>query len=635
MVLAAGLARKPRLTPASGVLGWIEMIQAPEGFQAPGPAPPTSGDAAAAVDAQVARERLRALYERTPQPMLGAFVFGALIAWAVSPGVGATLAWGWYGVRSVLLAVRLVDWWRFTRSTDWPRHLKSLTRRYDAMVTLDGTFWGLAAVLFHQHDQPLLDGTMLASLVGVAAVGVFTLSTHLGLALRFMGATLAPAFVHHLAHGSMVSVLIAGGMVVLFVVVWNEARANERRMLELLRLRFENAAIAEQRQRALHLARHSSATKSRFLATVSHELRTPLNGILGMTQLMSLDPLSPEQAERLGVVQQSARHLLSLIGDLLDVSRIEFGRTELHAEPVALAASVTEVVELLRPMAEDKRLALRVGPLQGIPPLVRCDPVRVKQVLHNLVGNAIKFTSHGEVRIDAARDGERLVFSISDTGEGIAPDQVERIFDAFEQAPQQAGVRRAGTGLGLTISRHLARAMGGDVVCRSRPGEGAVFEFSMACVPAAAPDAAPGEPAPGTPAPRPGARVLVVEDNPVNALVITAMIQRLGLQQQAAGDGEQALDWLQRERFDAVLMDCQLPVIDGYEATRQWRARERSHPSGRRLPIIALTAHASELDREQCLAAGMDGYLAKPVALQALSAELARHLPAGPPTGSA
>ncbi|MFO1341267.1 MAG: response regulator [Burkholderiaceae bacterium] len=611
------------------------MIQAPEGFQAPGPPLRHAVDPPLAVDAQVARERLRALYDRTPQALVGAYVFGALLAWAVSPGSGVLVAWGWYAVRAVLLAVRLTDWWRFTRADHPPPDHGRLTRRYDVLVTLDGVSWGVVAVLFHQHDSPLLDGALLASLVGVAAVGVFTLNTHLGMAMRFMGATLVPAFLHHLTHGSLVSVLIAGGLAVLFVVVFLEARANERRMLELLRLRFENAAIAEQRQRALNLARHSSATKSRFLATVSHELRTPLNGILGMTQLMSLDPLPPGQAERVEVVQQSARHLLSLIGDLLDVSRIEYGRTELHAEPVALVASLAEVIELLRPMAQAKRLALRIGLLQDVPPLAHCDPVRVKQVLHNLIGNAIKFTAHGEVRVDAVRDGERLVFSVHDTGEGIAPDQLERIFDAFEQAPLHTGTRRAGTGLGLTISRHLARAMGGDVVCRSLPGEGAVFEFSMACVPVAVPTPEAGAPAPDMAMPRPGARVLVVEDNPVNALVITAMIERLGLRQEAADDGEQALEWLQRERFDAVLMDCQLPVIDGYEATRQWRECERAALSGPRLPIIALTAHASEADREQCLAAGMDGYLAKPVTLEALAAALASHLPNGGTTGSA
>ena len=342
-----------------------------------------------------------------------------------------------------------------------------------------------------------------------------------------------------------------------------------------------------------------------------------------MSQLMALEGLGPEQGSRNQVVRQSAEHLLTLIGDLLDVSRIEFGRIELHPQAVVLSALVDEVTALLRPVAQAKGLALRCSTGRDLPAHLHCDPVRVKQVLHNLLGNAIKFTSRGEVRLSVDRRGETIAFTVSDSGEGIPPDQVERIFSAFEQA--SADARRTGTGLGLTISRHLARAMGGDVICLPSAGPGAVFEFTLACLPVSQLPA-PLAPTPETPPTLPPAQVLVVEDNPVNALVATGMLERLGLRWSLAQDGEQALAQLGAGRFDLVLMDCQMPVLDGFEATRRWRAIESQQPSAARLPIVALTAYAIEGDDSHCQAAGMDGYLAKPFTLQALADELSRHL---------
>ncbi len=588
--------------------------------------PPDAEDRLA-ITAQVSIERVRILYERTPQALWGGLAFAAMLAWGFAPTVGAGMAWGWYGVKVLLWAVRFTQWHRFTRDADWPQRAEHWRRQHDLLATLDGVTWGVVGLAVHAGKPSLLDGVVLASLVGVASVGVFTLTSHMRHATHFMAATLFPVFAFHLLHGGIYAWLVSGGLAIYFVVIVVEGHGSHGRMLELLRLRFENAAIADQRHRALLLAEHSNAAKSRFLATVSHELRTPLNGILGMSQLMALEGLPPEQASRNQVVQTSAEHLLSLIGDLLDVSRIEFGRIELHPQPVALQALLDEVVALLRPVAQAKGLQLQLLTGPSLPLHVQCDPVRVKQVLHNLVGNAIKFTAEGEVRLAAGQRDGQIVFTLSDTGEGIPPAEAERIFSAFEQAPANTDARHAGTGLGLTISRHLARAMGGDVVCRASAGPGAVFEFTMADVPAT------DEPATGTPmaaaAPTlPPACVLVVEDNAVNALVATGMLEHLGLRWRVANDGEQALAQLAQQSFDLVLMDCQMPVLDGFEATRRWRATEAQRPGAQRLPIVALTALAVEGDSAQCQAAGMDGHLAKPFTLQALAAELAKHLPA-------
>ncbi|MBT9598825.1 MAG: response regulator [Vitreoscilla sp.] len=606
------------------------MMQQPAGSTA-APEGGLAEDAARRVESQVALERLKALYDRTPQALWGGFVFGALLAWAVTPSAGAAWAWGWYAIRSAVLAWRYLDWRAFDRSTDWASRAPSLKTRYDVTVTLDGLVWGVCAVIFHSGQDSLLNGALLASLVGVASVGVFTLTSHFAIAMRFMAAVLVPPFALYVSHGGALAWLISGGLVIYYVIIWVEARSTEARTLELLRLRFENAAIAEQRQRALRLAEHSSAAKSRFLATVSHELRTPLNGILGMTQLLAMDGLPAAQASRLGVVQNSARHLLSVIADLLDVSRIEYGRIDLHPQAVCLPDLLAEVADLLRPVAQAKGLKLRLTIDAGLPRHAQCDPVRVKQVLHNLIGNAIKFTARGEVALAAARQGDQLVFTVSDTGEGIEPDQIARIFDAFEQAPAHADARRSGTGLGLTISRHLARAMGGDIGCRSVIGIGTAFEFSFGHLPAQ-PDTDPAGP-PASTLQAPGAsdrrlQILVVEDNPVNAMVATSMLERLGLGSQVASDGAQALTELARERFDLVLMDCQMPVLDGFAATRRWRAIEAAGqaPATGRLPIVALTANAVTGDDDSCRSAGMDGYLSKPFTLEALRTEIARHL---------
>jgi len=584
---------------------------------------PEAGDRQA-IDDQVAVERVRILYERTPQALWGGLAFAALLAWGFAPIVGAGMAWGWYGVKVLLWAVRFTQWRRFTRDADWPQRAEHWRRQHDLLATLDGVTWGIVGLAVHAAKPSLLDGVVLAALVGVASVGVFTLSSHMRHATHFMAATLFPIFAFHLLQGGVYAWLVSGGLAIYFTVIVVEGQSSHGRMLELLRLRFENAAIADQRHRALLLAEHSNAAKSRFLATVSHELRTPLNGILGMSQLMALEGLPPEQASRNQVVQTSAEHLLSLIGDLLDVSRIEFGRIELHPQPVALHTLLNEVAALLRPVAQAKGLHLQLQAGPALPAQVQCDPVRVKQVLHNLVGNAIKFTADGEVRLAAGQRDGLIVFTVSDTGEGIAPAQAERIFSAFEQAPANTDARHSGTGLGLTIARHLARAMGGDVVCRTSAGPGAVFEFTMADVPAT--DEPAATTATTTVPTLPPACVLVVEDNAVNALVATGMLERLGLRWRLASDGEQALVQLAHQSFDLVLMDCQMPVLDGFEATRRWRATEAERPDSLRLPIVALTAFAVEGDSAQCQAAGMDGHLAKPFTLQALADELSRHL---------
>jgi two-component system, sensor histidine kinase len=592
--------------------------------------------APAVIDRQIGFERINSLYAITEPMLFGGFAFTVLTGLLLASTVPRTLLVTWLVIKIALTIARLVDGRLFLRDRHRSLRQRHWRSRFVAGVVLDSVSWGLLALLCMPTDDPAINGVLLAALVAVASAGAIALSADRFAAGVSMVLVLGPLVEQQALTPTLLSRYTAAGLVIYGALLFLEARNSHRRFTEAMRLRFENAAIAEERHRALVYAEHSNAAKTRFLASVSHELRTPLNGIIGMTQLVAVETLSALQRQRLDVLRHSAEHLVTVIGDLLDLSRIEFDRIELNSQPTLIAQTVRDVTDLLQPVAEERGLAFEVIFDLGLPAAALMDASRVKQVLHNLIGNALKFTARGSVGLAVAMTDGLLRFRVSDTGEGIPPEAIERIFDAFEQGPSSTAPVRSGAGLGLTISRRLARAMGGDVTCRSVPGVGTTFEFTIAFrptpkTPTPRPSlseelAAAGETS-AAPVARPG-RVLVVEDNEVNALVVRGMLEQMGIAAELAVDGEQALARMCASAYDLVLMDCQMPVLDGWEATRLWRARETRLRQKQRVPIVALTAGAAAGERERCLEAGMDDYLSKPFSRDALGGLVDRYLAA-------
>jgi PAS domain S-box-containing protein len=386
----------------------------------------------------------------------------------------------------------------------------------------------------------------------------------------------------------------------------------------------ERRLLEEELRRARDEALASANAKSEFLANISHELRTPLNAVIGMNELLLEAPLDEAQRERAAVARDAGRGLLALIDDLLDYSRLEAGRLALDTAAFDPRALVAGVERMMRHKAAEKGLELAARVDAAVPAALLGDESRLRQVLLNFVGNALKFTDRGRVDIEAdcpslSRGSARLRLRVRDSGAGIPAQAQAKLFTAFSQGDASVTRRHGGTGLGLAICRQIAALMNGQVGVDSAPGRGSTFYFEAPLpVASAAPAAAS---APACRADVRGLHVLVADDNAVNRRVTLSQLEQLGCRAQAAADGAQALEALARGTFDIVLMDCAMPVMDGYAASAELRRREGP---GRRTPVVALTAGARPEDRARCLAAGMDDHLAKPVSLDQLAAALAR-----------
>jgi signal transduction histidine kinase/AmiR/NasT family two-component response regulator len=400
------------------------------------------------------------------------------------------------------------------------------------------------------------------------------------------------------------------------VANWNKANAHRLQAMAEMRLALARSEMAEARlSEALAHAEAASRVKSDFLATMNHEIRTPLNGVLGMAQAMDRGELTGEQRGRLGLITTAGQSLLTLLNDLLDLSKVEAGKVELEDGVVDIEALAQGAAAFL-PLLQDKDVSFSVTVEPRAQRYWRGDPHRIRQVLHNLISNAVKFSDRGAVSVRISERESDLVFTVTDTGIGIAPDRLAQVFEPFVQADASTTRRFGGTGLGLTICRDLVNLMGGTIDLVSAEGVGSTFTVTLPLRAAAHPEASVEGDA-DEPRFADGLRVLVAEDNPMNQVVLRTLLEASGIQPVLVSNGEEAVEAFERGRWDIVLMDIQMPVKDGVAAARSIRAAERGRGADR-TPIIALTANAMNHHQAEYLSAGMDAIVAKPINLTVL-----------------
>ena len=564
---------------------------------------------------------------------------------AAATEVKSQTLWWWLAAMLAVAAYRLGLAAAFRRAlpTTTPTESSQWGLRYVVATSITGLGWGVSAWLF----PTLKTGSSLGMLHVMILAGLVTGSARLLLPMRkgsliYLYLMLVPVAVRFFANGDVTGMTLGFCLIILITYLTTATLHNHQTLSDALCLRFEREELAaeltaenarrESREvelrEASERAESASRAKGEFIATISHEIRTPMNGVLGMLRVVRDTPLTPEQRSYLKTASDSAESLLLLLNDVLDFSKIEAGRLELEHAPFPPATTARAVTDLMHARARDKGLQFDLQLGDNLPGAIIGDATRLRQILVNLIGNAIKFTERGRVDLSvtcAERTAQKVVmhFTVTDTGIGIDSGALERLFKPFTQADTSMSRRYGGTGLGLAISMRLSQAMGGSLQVQSAIGKGTTFRLILPCM---LPDTT-SVPTRTTEAPRfvtPSliGRVLVVEDDSVNKQVIDLFLKKMNVTPAFAPDGEAAIATATSEPFDLILMDCQLPGIDGLEATRQIRKKLGVTP----LKIIALTANASTHVREACLAAGMDDFLSKPVRFELLAGVLQRHL---------
>ena len=486
---------------------------------------------------------------------------------------------------------------------------------FEATVLVNGATWGSlnAIVLWYYFPGWPAYLSMLCT-AGLAAGGVNSLNTHLWLLRGFLVCILLPGAVVLLLKGGTENYTFAGVILLYCLFSLGISRRLNSRYWAALR-------NSQELEAALHRAEAASRAKSQFLANMSHEIRTPLNAVLGLAQLGTRSNHDKEARTRFRHILYSGRHLLGIIDDILELSKLDAGKLQLDAVPYELRATVEEALGMVQELALGKGLNLTVEFESALPAWVRGDPHRLTQILVNLLTNAVKFTRQGDIRLVVRPLGSEISFSVIDTGIGVDESQIARLFNAFEQADGSTTRHDGGAGLGLAISRDLARLMGGRITAEGVPGKGSTFSLFLPLAKTQAAGLTEDE-ARIAGERLAGLNVLAVEDNRLNRTVLRQMLEHEGARVALARDGRQALECLAEkgsEVFGVVLMDIQMPVMDGYEATR------RIHEIAPDLPVIGLTAHALDEERERCLAAGMVAHISKPIDADDLVDVLRQH----------
>lgn len=604
-------------------------------------------------DARVSRGQVELFFQRSQPSVAASILFASAASVFMPTDASPVVVSSWFGLVALTAVARLALGRLFLegRRPDWPLARWRGIAIFGSFIS--GLWWGLF-MRFIAPEWGSDTYPVAAFLYGmVPALSLVSNAPLFSAYLALIGPMMIPHALELVssANGGRAQLLAGVGSFLYLGILSATAREVSRQIaaglrgsfanLDLIaRLETSNAELAAEVRRreetenslreATKAAETANKAKSTFLARVSHEVRTPLNGILGITEILKTTPLSKDQAEHAATIEEAGRSLLRVINDILDISKSEAGTLSLRREDFSVSSVIERVVVLLRPGAAAQGLTIDVEVRPGVPALVNGDPGRLRQALVNLIGNALKFTSVGGVRVVASlepdgSDAYSLLFEVIDTGCGISPEEQGRLFQPFAQAGHPHDPRREGTGLGLVITKHIVDLMEGRVGVESEPGRGSRFWFTARLRPATGQEPPPEPPAGREPPGRLRGRVLLVDDNALNRTVCASFLARLGCTFVEAVDGAEAVRVALSGGFDAILMDCEMPQVDGYEATRRIRATERD-TGARATPIIAVTASALPEDRERALSCGMTDYLSKPFSALDLYNALRPHL---------
>ena len=588
-----------------------------------------------------ARARV-SLARRAPPGVIGSLVLVGLVLVSTPLATEHTaLTVALTGLLLAAGALRIASANVILRTPDAPP--RRWSQSLDLAFCLTAAAWsGLVCVAIHRYWSQEPMWMLLFCGSGVAAAGAVSIGPHFRLARAFFAILMVPPMVTLATRGTFLASTLVVVLVAYLVFMLSQVRRHSdwywrsvAKTITIERLNVRLTEEAEAQRRATDEARHAAQARDTFLAHMSHEIRTPLNGVLGSAELLSHSQLQPEQRHLVDTIRGSAGGLMAILDQILDLSRISAGRLELDQTAFPVRPRFQQIVDLLAGRASEKGVGIVLQVDPEVPVVIEGDQHRLRQVVLNLLGNAIKFTQIGTVlvRLSVEAEGDLLRVEVKDSGIGMSPETQARIFEAFAQADTSTTRKYGGTGLGLSISRQLVSLMGGQIGVSSQLGRGSTFWFTLPLVtPSASGDTSETSPVPADeadeaadddPTPLPsGLRVLVADDNPMNQTLTARMLTHLGCNHDMVSDGQQAIDAIDKAEYDLVLMDCQMPILDGYDAVRLIRQQELWKGIGphdpRRLPVVALTASAMETDRQRCFDAGMDDYMSKPFTMEAL-----------------